>query len=430
MNNWKEKIFGELGFTYAGLSGKTQKDFGNGKPYIPFMNILANGKINPMFLNYVEVLDNEHQNAAQKGDIFFTTSSETPEEVGMTSVLLDDIGECYLNSFCFGFRLYNYDDLIPDYAPYLFRGNEVRKQIINLGQGYTRFNLPKTELLKKLNLNLPPLPEQKKISEILTSVDAIIEKTQSAIVKYKAIKHGMLHDLFTRGIDLQTGKLRPRYEDAPELYKESKLGWIPREWKVFDLGKVGEFKNGVNKEKAAFGHGTLFVNIGDAYLEILDCSILNRVGVSTQEIQDYQLVQGDIIFVRSSVKPSGVGYNTIFYEYYEPVIFCGFMIRYRLYDKDEFIPVFYNSYFRFEDFRNRLIGLATVSANTNVNQVSLSQLLAIHPSKEEQYAIADRIDSIDNKLQTEQTYLQKMQSLKKGLMEDLLSGRKRVKVDE
>ncbi len=175
MNNWKEKIFGELGFTYAGLSGKTQKDFGRGKPYIPFMNIMANGKIDPKFLNYVDVLENELQNAVQKGDLFFTTSSETPEEVGMTSVLLDDIGVCYLNSFCFGFRLFNYDDLIPDYAPYLFRGNEVRKQIINLGQGYTRFNLPKTELLKKLTLNLPQLPEQQKISEILTSVDSIIE---------------------------------------------------------------------------------------------------------------------------------------------------------------------------------------------------------------------------------------------------------------
>ena len=72
--------------------------------------------------------------------------------------------------------------------------------------------------------------EQQRIAKILSTADAVIEKTQAAIAKYKAIKQGMLQDLFTRGIDLQTGKLRPCYEDAPELYKESKLGWIPREW--------------------------------------------------------------------------------------------------------------------------------------------------------------------------------------------------------
>ena len=197
----------------------------------------------------------------------------------------------------------------------------------------------------------------------------------------------------------------------------------------FKFRKIGDFKNGINKEKTAFGHGTLFVNIGDAYFETLDCSVLNRVATNTQEIQDYQLVHGDIIFVRSSVKPSGVGYNTVFYECGEPVVFCGFMIRYRLHDKDEFLPTFYNSYFRFEDFRSRLIGVSTVSANTNINQVSLSKLLTIHPSKEEQHAIAERITSIDNNLQSEQSYLEKMQQIKKGLMEDLLSGKKRVRVE-
>lgn len=195
MSKWNEKILGELGYTYAGLSGKTKNDFGKGKPFIPFMNIMTNGIIDTKFLNYVEVLPNEKQNVVKKGDLFFTTSSETPEEVGMTSVLLEDIGECYLNSFCFGFRLYNFDDLLPEFAPYLFHASEVRKQIINLGQGYTRFNLPKTELLKRLKLKLPSLPEQKKISRILSIMNAAIEKNEEAIKKYKAIKQGILQDL-------------------------------------------------------------------------------------------------------------------------------------------------------------------------------------------------------------------------------------------
>lgn len=96
--------------------------------------------------------------------------------------------------------------------------------------------------LKRVTLQLPKQQEQQHIARILSTADAVIEKTQAAIAKYKAIKQGMLQDLFTRGIDLNTNKLRPRYEDAPELYKESKLGMIPREWAEKELGDVGEVR--------------------------------------------------------------------------------------------------------------------------------------------------------------------------------------------
>src|SRR5204862_7029284 len=83
---------------------------------------------------------------------------------------------------------------------------------------------------RKLRIKIPSLPTQQRIAKILTTADAVIEKTQAAIAKYKVIKQGMLQDLFTRGIDITTNKLRPRFEDAPHLYKESKLGMIPKEW--------------------------------------------------------------------------------------------------------------------------------------------------------------------------------------------------------
>jgi type I restriction enzyme S subunit len=94
------------------------------------------------------------------------------------------------------------------------------------------------DFLYRVRFEKPSLHAQRKISHILSTADAVIEKTQAAIAKYKAIKQGMLHDLFTRGIDITTGKLRPRYEDAPELYKESSLGFIPgngkwKDWKIY-----------------------------------------------------------------------------------------------------------------------------------------------------------------------------------------------------
>ena len=87
-----------------------------------------------------------------------------------------------------------------------------------------------TTSLNKLQFKCFKFPKQRKIARILTTVDNVIEKTEAAISKYKAIKDGMMHDLFTRGIDVKNGKLRPAFEDAPELYKKSELGMIPKEW--------------------------------------------------------------------------------------------------------------------------------------------------------------------------------------------------------
>ena len=423
MSKRKEKILGELGFTYAGLSGKTQKDFGRGKPFIPFMNIMSNGKIDPKFMGLVDVAPNERQNAVQKGDLFFTTSSETPEEVGMTSVLLEDVGECYLNSFCFGFRLYNFDDLKPEFAPYLFRGNEVRKQIINLGQGYTRFNLPKTELLKKLKLQLPSENEQKKIAEILTKADSIIEKTQAAIAKYKAIKQGMLQDLFTRGIDLNTNKLRPRYQDAPELYKESKLGMIPREWEEKSIDSIGEIVTGSTPPTARaeyYGDDFLFVSPAD----IQDNFFIQETGKKlTQSGFDVtrKLPENSIcvVCIGSTIGKMALLAKEGCTNQQINSIVC--------FDPDLAFYYFYAMLFYNEPQFRKETGLQAVPI---VNKSQFSEFIIPVADKKEALLIAERLKAIDDKLQTEQTYLQKMQSLKKGLMEDLLSGKKQVKVTE
>ena len=428
MSKRKEKILGELGFTYAGLYDKTQKDFGRGKPFIPFMNIMSNGKIDPKFMGLVEVTQNERQNADQKGDLFFTTSSETPEEVGMTSVLLEEIGECYLNSFCFGFRLYNFEDLQPEFAPYLFRGNEVRKQIINLGQGYTRINLPKTELLKKLKLQLPSENEQKKISEILTKADSIIEKTQAAIAKYKAIKQGLLQDLFTRGIDLNTNKLRPRCQDAPELYKESKLGMIPIEWNEKDFGEEVALIHGHQFRDYDFTEfGIPVVKIGQVKPENVDLSSCSFVAYGREdEFQNEIIRNGDVLMALTGAtlgkaclvkRLNGIVLQNYRVGRFEPII------------KENDIDKEFLYYLLIAgELLTQIFNKVNTGAQGNIGKADFEKATFKKPPFDEQQKIAERLKAIDNKLQTEQTYLQKMQSLKKGLMEDLLSGKKQVKV--
>lgn len=193
---WEVVKLGDIGQTFNGLSGKTAKEFGEGKPFITYKNIFNNSKVDIQDVEYVKISENENQNAVQYGDVFFTTSSETPDEVGMSSVLLDTVGELYLNSFCFGYRLHNFETLIPEFARFLFRGEAFRDEIFKLSQGSTRFNLSKNEVMK-LNITLPTLQEQKAIAQVLSTADKEIELLEKVLEQLKLQKKGLMQLLLT-----------------------------------------------------------------------------------------------------------------------------------------------------------------------------------------------------------------------------------------
>lgn len=193
---WKEYKLGKLGITYNGLSGKSAKDFGDGKPYIPYKTIFDNSKIKIESIDYVNITENEKQNSVKYGDVFFTTSSETPNEVAMSSVLLDEVGEMYLNSFCFGYRLNNFINLLPEYARYLFRTNGFRRNISKLAQGSTRYNISKNEIMK-VNVLIPSIEEQRAIAQILDCMGKEIEYLNKQVENYKKQKKGLMQLLLT-----------------------------------------------------------------------------------------------------------------------------------------------------------------------------------------------------------------------------------------
>lgn len=199
---WETKKIGEIGKLYGGLSGKVRGDFGVGNSsYIPFMNIMSNPIIDFTYFDTVNIHPGEFQNKAQKGDLFFNGSSETPEEVGMCSVLLIEVPNLYLNSFCFGFRLNQ--DLKTDglFFSYYFRSDVGRALIFSLAQGATRYNLSKTNFLK-LEVLYPKPDEQKAIANVLSDMDTEIEKLESQLTKYQNIKQGMMQTLLTGKIRL------------------------------------------------------------------------------------------------------------------------------------------------------------------------------------------------------------------------------------
>lgn len=192
---WEEKKLENIGTTINGLTGKTKEDFGSGKPFIQYTQIFNSSKINPKDFGYVEIKENDNQTKVQYGDVFFTTSSETPYEVGMSSVLLEKIDELYLNSFSFGYRPNSFKELVPAFAQYLFRSENVRRKIIRLGQGSTRYNLPKKEFMK-IEVLVPIEAEQIKIGNYLTVLDNKLEALQEKIDTCSDYKKGLLQKMF------------------------------------------------------------------------------------------------------------------------------------------------------------------------------------------------------------------------------------------
>lgn len=193
--DWEEKKLGDLGNTYNGLTGKTKVDFGKGKPYIQYMQIFSNSKIDTANFGFVNIEENENQNTAKYGDVFFTTSSETPNEIGTSSVLTEQVEEVYLNSFCFVYRPNSLDELVPEFSQFFFRSDKVRKEIIKLAQGSTRFNMSKVELMK-LKFDFPHKEEQQKIANFLSAIDKSIENVEKQIEASQMWKKGLLQMMF------------------------------------------------------------------------------------------------------------------------------------------------------------------------------------------------------------------------------------------
>ena len=199
---WERKQIGKIGITYSGITGKNKSDFGHGTAkYITFLNVLNNPIINTKELELVDISSNENQNKALKGDLFFNVSSETPEEVGICSVLLDDISNLYVNSFCFGFRITD-KEVSGIYLSYLFRTSLGRDKMSSIAQGATRYNLSK-DYFNEIELTIPPTKaEQTAIANILTTMDNEIEALEKERDKYKCIKQGMMQQLLTGKIRL------------------------------------------------------------------------------------------------------------------------------------------------------------------------------------------------------------------------------------
>jgi type I restriction enzyme, S subunit len=191
----KKKTLGELGTTYGGLTGKTKSDFGHGKAkYVTFMNLMTNVIIDCNIFERVQVSTNENQNEVLRGDLLFNGSSETPNEVALCSLMNKKVSDLYLNSFSFGYRIFDKDQVDGLFLTYYIRSYQGREIMKLLAQGSTRYNISKTSFLKT-SILLPCKNEQVAISKVLFEIDSELIALKARLNKLKQIKQAMMQEL-------------------------------------------------------------------------------------------------------------------------------------------------------------------------------------------------------------------------------------------
>ena len=214
---WEQRKLGNCGTTYGGLTGKTKEDFGHGNArFIPYTNVFDNPLTDTKRLEAVEI--DSSQNQVAYGDVFFTVSSETPGEVGMSSVWLSDLEDVYLNSFCFGYRQDSTFD--PHYLAYMLRSSSVRSNLTLLAQGISRFNISKNKVME-LSVPVPSAVEQKQLGKFFTKLDHLITLHQRKYDKLCTVKKSMLDKMFPK-----PGETKPeiRFDGFTDPWEQRKLG--------------------------------------------------------------------------------------------------------------------------------------------------------------------------------------------------------------
>jgi type I restriction enzyme S subunit len=281
------------------------------------------------------------------------------------------------------------------------------------------------ESLKALRINYPRKAVQQRISTILTGIDTTIEKTEALIAKYQQIKAGLMHDLFTRGV-LPNGQLRPPREQAPELYQETAIGWIPREWQYELLDKLALRGSGhtPNKNFPEYWNG------GIKWVSLADSHRLDQLYISHTELQiSHKGIQNSSAVLHPAgivvlSRDAGVGKSAITTE---PMAVSQHFMCWKCDQKMDNHFLYYWLQFNKRTFENIAMGSTILTIGLPYFR---KMKIACPVDPEEQRNIAAKMKASDARIFSLQDELSKLKQQKQGLMHDLLTGKVPVKVEE
>lgn len=285
------------------------------------------------------------------------------------------------------------------------------------------------ETLKWFVPEVPPT-EQKKIAQVFDTVDTAIHATKAIIAKLKAVKQGLLHDLLTRGIDTN-GELRPPQTEAPHLYKESPLGWIPKEWDAVRVGEDADIEHGF----AFPGHqftdkevGPVLLVPGNFHREGgLYFTPENTKYFSGKYPQQYVLAYGDVLIVMTDLSPMTLilGRTVVLDEEFK-VLHNQRIGKFRFRKDGLWDAAFFAETLSQDAVRLKVIAEATGTTVRHTSPDRIKSCYVARPRLQEQQFAAQRIAVLDLRRKREETNFLKLKQTKSGLMDDLLTGRVRV----
>ncbi|GAB4255560.1 MAG: hypothetical protein Kow0065_03720 [Methylomicrobium sp.] len=272
---------------------------------------------------------------------------------------------------------------------------------------------------------------QQKIAAILTNIDTAIEKTEALIEKYQQIKAGLMHDLFTRGV-LPNGQLRPPREQAPELYQETAIGWIPKDWECEMLGSI-LLKSGGYLQTGPFGsqlhaheyqsEGIPVVMPQDINNGLIGTEFISRISAARAKLLSrHNLKIGDIIIARRGELSRAAAVSES-----EENWICGtgcFLLRLGKTNLNHF---FFSLVYRHDIIQRQIAGMQVGSTMPSLNNNVMSRLFFPLPDPCEQTEISKRLNVAEEKICSLQNHAKKLQQQKLGLMQDLLTGKVQVK---
>jgi type I restriction enzyme S subunit len=315
------------------------------------------------------------------------------------------------------YYLTDFTESVPRWLYYFLQTIDLRQ--MNEATGVPSLS---RDLLYKIEIQTPPKPEQTKIAEVLSTVDRAIEQTEALIAKQQRIKTGLMQDLLTRGID-EHGNLRT---EQTHKFKDSPLGRIPVEWEVKPLGQVSNLiTNGFvgvatphyteSSEGIPYLYGN---NVRNNYVDLTKVTLINRSFYSKQHKS--QLQPGDMLTVQSGhIGTTAVVPDSLSESNCHALIITKFK-------KEMLSPDFVSLYCNFCLETGSMSHLFIGSTIKHINTSDFAKFAIPFPPKYEQFQIAHRLLDLINMVNVAGAELTKLRFLKTALMQDLLTGKKRV----
>lgn len=413
-NNWTERTLDEIAYYYNGMAFKPSDWRSEGVKIIRIEQ-LNNPEGDYDFYQgpYPE------SNAIDNGDLIFSWSATL-------KVVVWKHGHSVLNQHLFkvvpkvGYDLYFIYHLL-DFNMEKLGGSS---------QGSTMKHVKRSDL-KGFKVNVPLREaEQRSIADILKRIDSQIEQTAVVIAKYRQMKVGMMHDLFTRGIDPATGQLRPSSQEAPVLYKESSLGMIPKEWGVEKIGditsKVGSGvtpRGGSNVYKL---EGVLFIRSQNVHHEGLLLGDVAYISPKVHEAMASSTVHPNDVLL--NITGASIGRCTYFpTELSEANVnqhVCIIRLANPSHSKAHYFSSLISSHFG----QNQIYRLNAGGNREGLNYQQVRAMQFAVCKEDEMTLISQTLLKTENMIKAEIDLLGKLSQLKKGLMSDLLSGKVKVKL--